>query len=116
MRAGTAFARAASQPSVSGVGVLCIAADSSRRQPAIKQNLVLWKRQKLPVNASAGPGRPRSKIPLVGNFFARHGCGGLRAGLLGDVLIARNTARDQNSAGQKQNSINCKAFENGQRT
>ena len=85
-------------------------------QASDEETLYAVEAAKLPVDASAGSGRPRGKIPLVGNFFARHGCGGLRAGLLGDVLIARNTARDQKSARQKQNSINCKAFEHGQRT
>jgi len=68
MRAGTAFARAASQPSVSGVGVLCIAADSSRRQPAIKQNLVPWKRQNYQRTLPLDPGAPGAKFPWSGIF------------------------------------------------
>src|SRR6266576_1259161 len=39
MSAGSAFARAASQPIMSGVRDFCIAADTSPRQQAIKQNL-----------------------------------------------------------------------------
>ncbi len=39
MSAGTAFARAASQPRVSGVRDFCMAADSSRHHRAIKHNL-----------------------------------------------------------------------------
>ncbi len=44
MSAGTAFARAASQPIVSGVRDFCIVADTSPRQQAIKQNLAFCRR------------------------------------------------------------------------
>jgi len=68
MKAGTAFARAASQPRVSGVGVLCIAADNSRRQPAIKQNLAAWKRQNYQWTLPLDPGAPGEKVPSSGIF------------------------------------------------
>ena len=116
--AGTAFARAASQPRVSGVRDFCIAADTSPSHLSIKQNLatesgkwpVLFRSSGLPVNVRARSGGAGSNRSLIRNSFARNSGSGLRAGLLGRAFVTRGTGGEQQRDCGKESSENCQAF------
>src|SRR6266571_9308959 len=116
--AGTAFARAASQPRVSGVRDFCIAADTSLSHLSIKQNLatesgkwlVFFESSGLPVNVRARSGSAGGNRSLIRNSFARNSGSGLRARLLGRDFVTRGTGGDQKCDCQKQNSENCQSL------
>ena len=137
MSAGTAFARAASQPIMSGFRDFCIAADTSPRPQAIKQNLLLQTlrsakcgvkttktrgsrrpevvgySRKLPANASAGSRRSGRVASVVRHFFSRNSCRGLRGRFVRGCFVARSTGRHQKCDCQKQSSAQRKAFHHG---
>src|ERR1700730_7162396 len=69
MSAGTALARAASQPIIKGVRDLCIAADSSRPRRAIKPNFPGSERNYQPTPALGTPAVAFGvKVPSPGTF------------------------------------------------
>src|ERR1700738_4668182 len=69
MNAGTALARAACQPIVSGGGNLCIAANSSRRRQTIKANFPASERNYHPTPALGTPLVAFGvKVPSPGTF------------------------------------------------
>jgi hypothetical protein len=113
--AGTAFARAASQPRVSGVRDFCIAADTSPSHLSIKQNLATgsgnglscFESSELPVNVRAPSGGAGGNRSLIRNSFARNRGSRLRAGLFGRDFVTRGTGGDQKCDCRKQNSENC---------
>ena len=71
MRAGTAFARAASQPRVSGVRDFAIGADTSRHHGAIKHNRLIAKRDGgtgYQRTLALEPPVPGAKLPSSGSL------------------------------------------------
>ena len=114
MSAGTAFARAASQPRVSGVRDFGIGADTSRHHQAIKHNSRLTENEIVgSYQRIACAGGPGSNASFIRESFTRHGGSALRAGLLRHHFAGRSTGGDQKGDCQKRSRQKDNTFDHG---